>query len=107
MEQAQRASDGLVTGFGLGLTQATFLAHVGFGFLGLSYLTKTMVHLRLCLCLANLWLVAWGVVALSGEAAWAAAGCASALEVKAHGCLWLTVSGSNHDAQLECTLLSE
>lgn len=60
--------------FGLGERQMNFLAHVGFGFLGLSYLTKKMVHLRLCLCLANVWLVAWGVVALSGDAAWAAAG---------------------------------
>ena len=65
---------GFMDTFGYGLIHMNFLAHIGFGFLGLSYLTKRMVHLRLCLCLANAWLVAWGVVALSGEAAWAAAG---------------------------------
>jgi len=65
---------GVMAGFGLGIESANFLAHVGFGFLALSYCTKRMVHLRICLCLANVWLVAWGIVALKGEAAYAAAG---------------------------------
>lgn len=73
MSDTTEASD-ILSGFGLGRIDMNFLAHIGFGFLGISYLTRKMVHLRLCLCLANAWLVAWGVVALAGEAALAASG---------------------------------
>ena len=59
---------------GWGLTQCNFLSHVGFGCLGISYLMKNMVALRCCLILANIGLIAWGVVALNGAAAFSAAG---------------------------------
>ena len=65
LELANTEEQGLFVGFGLGLAHMNYLAHIGFGSLGLSYLAKKMVHLRFCLCMANVWLVAWGVVAVS------------------------------------------
>lgn len=59
---------------GFGLNEYNFLSHVGFAALAVSYLRKDMVHLRTWLCLANVGLVAWGIIALSGGAAYSAAG---------------------------------
>ena len=60
--------------FGTGDASLNWLAHVGFGCLALSYMTKDMLHLRVCLCVSNVLLVAWGYFALSDQASIAAVG---------------------------------
>ena len=40
------------------------LAHVGFGFLAISYLMKKVLHLRVCLAFSSVILTGWGVLAL-------------------------------------------
>lgn len=74
MGGGEGGGDGTVVVIGHGFEQFNWLSHVGFGSLAVSYLCKDIVHLRAAICMANVWLIVWGIVALRHWAAYSAAG---------------------------------